>query len=143
MRMPFSKRSLLIVAAAPAILMAQGTTTAAVTGTVRDAQGKPVAGAVVRLSSPALIGGERKVTTNTNGGYRMPLLPPGRYRIVVEAEGFQPITSQETLELGRTSNLNWSFAPMASASVEVVAVAAEIKEVTPTGLGTNVALEKV
>lgn len=143
MPLTFSNRSLLIVAAAPAVLLAQGATTAAVTGTIRDAQGNPVAGALVRLSSHALIGGERRITTNANGGYRMPLLPPGRYRIVVEAEGFQPITSQETLELGRTTTLNWAFAPVASASVEVVAIATEINEVTPTGLGLNITTAQV
>lgn len=143
MRSFLSKRFLTLVAATPALAVAQGTTTAAITGTVWDAQGRPVAGAVVRLGSPALIGGERRVVTQSNGTYRMPLLPPGQYRILVEAEGFQPLSRQETLELGRTTTVNWTLAPTPAQTVEVVAIASDIHEVTPTNLGLNLPTTQV
>jgi hypothetical protein len=121
----------------PCVLIAQSNTTAALTGAVRDSAGRPLTGAVVRVSSPSLIGGERTTATVENGAYRMPGLPPGRYRIVVEAKGHTPLTGAETLELGRTSTVNWKFpANTSSAVVEVVATAAEL-DATPVGLTQN------
>ena len=49
------------------VATAQGLTGALI-GSVRDAQGEVVSGAVVRLSSPALIGGAQTLTTNETGG---------------------------------------------------------------------------
>ena len=55
---------------------AQGLTGALI-GTVKDAQGGVISGAVVRVTSPALIGGPSSVTTNETGQLRFPALPPG------------------------------------------------------------------
>ncbi len=110
----------LALVACPVALLAQSSTTAALTGLVKDPKGAPFAGATVRIGSESLIGGERVVRTAQNGTYRIPMLAPGRYRIVVEAPGLTTIVSNETLELGKTTTLNWKFAAAASATVEVV-----------------------
>src|SRR5205807_10113333 len=34
---------------------------------------------------------QRKTSSNADGGYVVPLLPPGNYRVAVEKEGFQPL----------------------------------------------------
>jgi hypothetical protein len=62
----------------------------ALIGTVKDAQGGVTPGAVVRVSSPALIGGPSTVTTNEKGQLRFPALPPGSYALDIEAQGFAP-----------------------------------------------------
>ena len=62
--------------------------TGALIGTVRDAQGGVLRGAVVRVSSTALIGGPQTVSTNEIGRLRFPALPPGSYVLDVEAQGF-------------------------------------------------------
>ncbi len=62
----------------PHLAPAQGLTGALI-GTVKDAQGGVLAGAVVRVSSPALIGGPATLTTNEKGQLRFPALPPGSY----------------------------------------------------------------
>jgi hypothetical protein len=49
-------------------------------GVVRDA--------LVRLSSPALIGGQETLTTNEKGQPRFPILPPGDYEFDIELQGF-------------------------------------------------------
>jgi hypothetical protein len=108
-----------LVAATPA-LVAQSTTTSAITGTIRDQAGKPVLGAVVRVTSDALIGGSRSGVTSENGRYRIPLLPPGRYAITVEAKGFPVRRASEVAELGKTTTVDFKLAPEASAVVEVV-----------------------
>ena len=53
----------------------------ALIGTVKDAQGGVLPGAVVRVSSPVLIGGPETLTTNEKGQLRFPALPPGKYAL--------------------------------------------------------------
>ena len=82
--------SLCVVAASvlvPRPALGQGLTGALI-GTVSDDQGGVLRGAVVRVSSPALIGGPASVTTNEKGQLRFPALPPGQYVLDVELQGF-------------------------------------------------------
>src|SRR3979411_3312405 len=86
------RRSLQILLATACVVQfhladAQGLTGALI-GTVRDAQGGVLAGAIVSVSSPALIGGPVTVTTNEKGQLRFPALPPGPYVLDVEFQGF-------------------------------------------------------
>ncbi len=127
---------MLALVATPAALLAQSSTTSALTGLVRDAKGKPLPGATVRISSSAMIGGEKVMRTAENGTYRFPMLPPGRFRIVVETPGLTSLSGSELLELGRTSTVNWKFAAAASAVVEVVESAANM-DATPVGVTAN------
>ena len=71
----------------PGVALAQGLTGALI-GTVKDADGGVLPGATVRVSSPALIGGPRTLTTNENGQLRFPTLPPGLYVLDIELAGF-------------------------------------------------------
>ena len=66
---------------------AQGVTGTLI-GTVKDAQSGVLAGATVRLTSPALIGGSATQTTNGKGQFRFPELPPASYVFEVEFQGF-------------------------------------------------------
>ena len=62
--------------------------TGSLIGSVRDVQGEVLSGAVVRLSSPSLIGGVETLTTTETGQLRFPALPPGQYALDIEVEGF-------------------------------------------------------
>ncbi len=73
--------------------------TGALIGTVRDAEGGVLRGAVVRISSPALIGGPQTLTTNEIGRLRFPTLPPGSYVLDVEAQGFGTY-HEESIRIG-------------------------------------------
>ena len=54
------------------------------TGTIVDtATNKPLADAVVTVTSPALQG-EQIVVTDASGAYRIPNLPPGDYTLRVD-----------------------------------------------------------
>ena len=57
-------------------------------GVVSDQQGAIVEGALVRVSSPALIGGPKTETTNVQGEWRFPALSPGFYVLEIEKAGF-------------------------------------------------------
>ncbi len=114
--------------AVPTALVAQTSSTAALAGTIRDSAGHPVAGAVVRISSAAMIGGEKTATTSANGAYRFAALPPGIYKIAVSAKGHPALNGTEVLELGLTSTVNWKFPASASATVEVVGAMTTVED---------------
>src|SRR4029450_1696229 len=59
-----------------------------VCGTVRKQEEAVLPGALVRVSSPALIGGPATMTTNERGQFRFPILPPGTYALGIELAGF-------------------------------------------------------
>jgi Carboxypeptidase regulatory-like domain/TonB dependent receptor-like, beta-barrel len=88
-----TRRAVLLVMAACALLPpgspAQGLT-GALFGTVTDAQGRPVSGAVVRMASTALIGGPATATTAETGHVRFSALPPGAYVLEVVSAGLEP-----------------------------------------------------
>ena len=73
----------------PSASSAQGTT-GTVIGIVKDGHGAAVPGAIVRVTSPDLIGDARQVTTDDGGQFRFPSLPPGTYAVAVSKPGFVP-----------------------------------------------------
>ena len=58
------------------------------TGTVIDPSGAVVPGAVVTITEKDK-GFSRSVTTSNDGSYEIPLLPPGRYFVRAQKQGFQ------------------------------------------------------
>jgi hypothetical protein len=76
-----------VLAAAP--VSAQQGQDAMIVGTVRDASRSVIVGANVTVSSGALVGGPRSVTTDRAGGYRVPALAPGDYDVIATAPGFR------------------------------------------------------
>ena len=67
---------------------------AELSGTVTDATGAAVANAKVTATNVAT-NIERSTTTETNGNYIIPLLPPGDYILNVEGSGFRKVRSSE------------------------------------------------
>jgi outer membrane receptor protein involved in Fe transport len=72
---------------------AQGAT-GQLTGTVSDAQGGRVTGAAVKITNrdTAL---ERDVVTDEDGNFAVQLLPPGKYRAEISAQGFKTAVAEE------------------------------------------------
>jgi hypothetical protein len=71
----------------PAPLTAQELTGALI-GTVKDEQGLPIKGAVVRVSSPSLIGGTLEQATDEKGHLHFAALPSGVYALEIIFQGF-------------------------------------------------------
>src|SRR5437762_4855583 len=67
--------------------LGQSQTTGRIVGTVKDERGAVIVGAEVTVTSLATAE-EQKATTDTEGNYAVPLLPPGAYRVRVTANGF-------------------------------------------------------
>ena len=66
---------------------AQSPTTGRIAGTVKDERGALLVGADVTVSSKTTAG-ERRVATDNQANYAVPLLPPGAYRVTITANGF-------------------------------------------------------
>lgn len=130
-----------LLTAAP--LVAQGTTSSALQGQVQDPSGQPVPGAVLRIKSDALIGGERLGTASANGSFRFPALPPGLYTITVEARGFVTRRVTERMSLGQTTTANIRLVKEAGAVVEVVVAATGAVEGAATGVSTNLSSQMI
>ncbi len=111
-------------------------------GTVRDSQGGVLPGAVVRLSSPALIGGTITVTTNAQGQLRFPRLPPGSYVMDVELKGFAPF-QEEGIRIGAGEVIERSpiLRPAGIAESIVVEGAGSHIEARNSGFATRFGLE--
>src|SRR4051794_18225504 len=79
--------------AGSAELMAQTGGGATLVGTVRDATGATVAGAKVTVvnTETAFV---TEATTQEDGGYYLPYLAPGRYRLKVTASGFKEYVNE-------------------------------------------------
>ncbi|MBO0801376.1 MAG: carboxypeptidase regulatory-like domain-containing protein, partial [Blastocatellia bacterium] len=65
-------------------------TSGSITGTVKDSAGAPIVDANVTISDPATKL-SRTVRTNSEGTFTAPQLPPGKYSIVAEKEGFKKL----------------------------------------------------
>src|SRR5262245_34863850 len=66
------------------------TTTATLNGIVKDSKGAVVSGASIVVSSTAT-GLKRQTTTNSDGFFIIPALPPGAYSLKVELSVFAPV----------------------------------------------------
>src|ERR1700740_2727914 len=83
----------------PGTLKAQSIISGDIAGTVTDPSGAAVPGATVTVTSRAS-GATKTLTTNGAGSYRMPLLEPGDYTLVVKATGFESASETVTVTLG-------------------------------------------
>src|SRR2546429_3755668 len=68
---------------------AQSQTTGRIAGTVKDQRGALIVAANVTVSSKTTAA-ERQVTTDNEGNFTVPFLPPGGYRVRITLNGFAP-----------------------------------------------------
>ncbi len=114
-----------------------------ITGLVRDPSGKAVPGATVTVIDIAT-NRQRVVTTTGDGLYTAASLPPARYRIDVELQGFKPIR-REAVRLATGEKVRIDFALAVGGVREQVMVMADapIVRAESAGLGTVVEHEQV
>jgi hypothetical protein len=94
-----------------------------ISGTVSDPSGAAVANVVVNAVN---LGTNEKATARTNeaGFYRIVNLPPGPYRITVEASGFKSMERQATVSIALVTQSDFSLVVGTRAeTVEVQSVA--------------------
>jgi outer membrane receptor protein involved in Fe transport len=112
-----------VATAIPTLASAQDYSSGTLIGTVKDANGAPVAGAAVTVKSLAQ-GFERNLTTDSDGQFRAALIPSGAYSVAINKAGFQP-TSDGNVKVGTGSASNYGFT--------INEAGAEVSEVVVTG----------
>src|SRR6266508_5123929 len=93
-------------AAALWIRGAAGQAAASLEGRVVDADGAPVHGAVITVSSPGLPQGDVSLVSDGAGGFRVESVEPALYDISVDADGFRQARLRDVLlEPGQTASV--------------------------------------
>ncbi|MBV9209956.1 MAG: TonB-dependent receptor, partial [Acidobacteria bacterium] len=126
------------------VALAQTSTTGTIEGTVVDTNGNVVPGATVRVTSPNLITPQSTVT-NDSGQYRILNLPPGTYKVQVEAaQGFAAFEQPNVeVNLSKTSSVVITLRPAgASADVNISDTAGANVDVSSNTAGTNVSTDQ-
>ena len=111
-------------------------------GTVQDQNAASIPGAKVTLSNPET-GFTRQFTTSENGQYTFTLIPPGRYQLKVERDGFSTyLQTNLLLAVGQSATLNPSMQLGAvSQTVEVTETATMLATGT-ADLGSEVSTKQ-
>ena len=117
-------------AVAPAAAQSQATT-GEINGRVVDAQGGTLPGVSVTAKNPDT-GYVRTVTTNEEGLYLLPLLPPGAYDVTMELAGFSTSLRRIALTVGATVTYNHTLQLSQIAESVTVTAATPLVETTAT-----------
>src|SRR5437588_12237219 len=99
MRSPLSCRILRLAMTAVFVcsslwMSAQTAQTGAVSGQVTDPSGSVLPGVTVKVTSNST-GQVREASTQGNGRYLVPLLPPGQYKVEAGQQGFKTATVEQ------------------------------------------------
>ncbi len=114
----------------PAILLAQGGATGAISGTVQDQSSAVVPKAQVQITGAS--GTVRNLVTDANGSFTAPLLPAGTYTITITAPGFaEARLSSVEVRVTEITRLTATLRPRALATqVDVQAQVANVETTT-------------
>src|SRR5204863_9194365 len=137
----------LLTAAACALMSSTAWTqglTGALIGTVKDGSGGVLQGAVVRLSSPVLIGGPQSQPADDKGKFRFPALPPGPYALDVTFPGFLAVHEDDLrLAVGATMERAIAMRPAGPAESLVVQGTGSQLESRDSGFSTRFGKESL
>jgi hypothetical protein len=127
--------------------LAQGVTTATLSGTVRSSAGQPVSGATVRaVHEPS--GTQYGAITRADGRFLIPgMRVGGPYRVAVQSIGYEAVSQQNvTLNLGVATNLEFTMVETAIALEGITVTGAQASAILSpdrTGAATTVQREQV
>ncbi|MGH9959548.1 MAG: carboxypeptidase regulatory-like domain-containing protein, partial [Pyrinomonadaceae bacterium] len=121
------------------------TGTSNVSGTVSDAQGNVVSGASVKLISVGT-NATRNQATNENGVYNFDLIPPGEYRLEIEAAGFKKAVVPDVRALvakGTELNVTLEVGNIAESVTVSASSAEELLNVRDATIGNNFVSQQI
>src|SRR6187401_520841 len=129
----------LFVAVLLAMPVAAQEQSGSIIGVVKDGSGAVLPGATVEARSPSSIG-VRSTTTDAQGAYRFPALPPGTYEISASLQGFTPAKIGEArVDLGKQLSIDLTL-KLAGVS-ESVTVSAESPLIDAKASATTASLD--
>ncbi len=117
--------------------------TGSISGVITDPGGAVLPNATVTVTSTAT-GAVRKLSTGEEGNYTVENLMPGEYEVKIEAKGFNSQLRVFTVQVGVTSNGNFSMAVGAtSQTIEVTGSGAPILNTSDSGIGGVVTQKQI
>src|SRR5947207_6333867 len=121
--------------------MAQSSTTGSIEGQVTDPNGAAVKGATVTATSPNLITAQ-SATTGDEGRYLISALPPGKYKVTVDASGFGKFSKDDVaVNLGHSSTVDPQLS-LATATATVNVTGGAQVDVSANTTGSNVSTDQ-
>src|SRR3984893_4489284 len=128
--------ALLVALLAGARVHAQGGATGAIGGAVVDTSGGANSGAEVQIVNRSTESVVRKLTTNADGEFVAPLLPPGTYSVVVNKTGFGE-AKVDAIEVRVTETTRVTITLRPGAVSETVQISAHVTSVETTNATTG------
>jgi hypothetical protein len=129
---------LTVVCLIPVNALAQGETTSAIIGQVRDATNAVVSGATVTVINSET-GLKRSAKTDDAGRFNFPQLKPGVYSVRVEAQDFEPRQNDNVIAgLGQKQTVDFTL--KVARSNEAVEVSSEAPLINPESANTSTTL---
>jgi hypothetical protein len=122
----------------PSQAVAQGETTSAIVGQVRDTTNAVVPGATVAIANLET-GLRRTAKTDDAGRFNFPQLKPGIYSVKAEAQGFEP-QQNDNVASGLGQKQTVDFTLKIARSNEVVEVSSEAPLINPENANTSTTL---
>jgi hypothetical protein len=113
-----------------------------ISGTVRDAQQLPVAGANVQLTASSTHA-TRHLVTGSDGHFEASALLPDDYEVKTEASGFAPKTESVRLEVGQKMDLDIKLALGAVKEDVTVSANGETMRTSDTSVGEVIEPESI
>src|SRR5271169_6591052 len=130
--------AIVVVSVMPTAAWAQGETTSAIVGQVRDTTNAVVPGATVTIASPET-GLRRSAKTDDAGRFNFPQLKPGTYSVKAEAQGFEPRQNDNVVSgLGQKQTVDFTL--KVARSNETVEVNSEPPLINPEDANTSTTL---
>src|SRR6202047_1880994 len=127
-----------VVSLSPRLALAQGETTSAIVGQVRDTTNAVVPGATVAIANLET-GLRRSAKTDDAGRFNFPQLKPGTYSVKVEAQGFEPQRNDNVVSgLGQKQTIDFTL--KVARSSETVEVSSEAPLINPADANTSTTL---
>jgi iron complex outermembrane receptor protein len=114
-----------IVTLTPALVIGQSSTSQ-LSGVVRDSSGGAIPGATIRIVNAAS-NASSELVSDGQGAYQSEPLAPGRYRVEVTLDGFEPVSREIVIDLGLVAAADFTLEP-ARLSEAVVVTARRIEE---------------
>ena len=120
-------RTVLVLIAAlaflPSVMTAQVNAKGSIAGYVTDDGKEPLPGATVTVTSPTMLG-VRQVMADPTGYYKVPALPPGKFKVVVELDQFnKSVRDRIELNVGAMMRLDFALNPKTVTEEEIVVTA--------------------
>lgn len=116
--------AIMLVVALAGVTRAQ-VTTGTISGTVTDPNGAVVPGASVKATNMAT-NLTRESSSDSDGHFSFTLLPPGRYRVDVTAQGFQAYQAETVVNITQTTSVDATLSVTGTAANVLIAAEAPI-----------------